>query len=66
MHLKTYLGMAAVAMTPASAFVCPTFGQSAIDSGLALTGLNSVALLNSFTHMKGTCNAGNVKFRQEW
>lgn len=66
MLLKTYLGLAAVAMTPASAFDFPNFAQAAIDSGLALAGLNSIALLNSFTHMKGTCNIANVKFRQEW
>ena len=66
MQLKTYLGLAAASLTPASAFNFPSFAQTAIDTGLALAGLNSIALLNSFTHMKGTCNIANVKFRQEW
>jgi len=68
MLLKTSLCLAAAAVSSVSAVRCtvPDFSQYAIDSGLALTGLSSIALSNSLGETKGGCNAGNVKFRQEW
>lgn len=65
MLVKQIVYLAAAAL-PASAINIPDFGQLAIDSGLALTGLNSIALLNSLQNMKGSCNALNLKVRQEW
>ncbi|KAK3936851.1 tyrosinase-like protein [Diplogelasinospora grovesii] len=44
----------------------PKWEQFAIGSGLALTGLNSIALLNSLGNFKGSCNPSNLKVRQEW
>ncbi|KAL2259021.1 hypothetical protein VTK26DRAFT_7446 [Humicola hyalothermophila] len=49
-----------------NAFVLPDFEQFAIDHGLALAGLNALALLNSATKYGGGCHLGNVKFRREW
>jgi tyrosinase len=49
-----------------SAFSIPQFEQFAVDSGLALAGLNGIALLNSATKYGGSCNIGNVKIRREW
>ncbi|KAK4449660.1 tyrosinase-like protein [Podospora aff. communis PSN243] len=65
MFAKTSLCFAAAA-TAVSGFSIPNFGQLAVDSGLALSGLNSIALLNSLTKTQGTCNVGNIKIRQEW
>ena len=53
----------------ASAFGIPHFKhfeKFAIDSGLALAGLNGIALLNSATKYGGSCNPANVKIRREW
>jgi len=66
MFLKTYLGLAAAAASAVSGFNLPDFGQFAVDSGLALAGLNSIAVLNSLGNTKGSCNVGNLKVRQEW
>lgn len=49
-----------------SAFSIPQFEQFAVDSGLALAGLNGLALMNSATKYSGSCNIGNVKIRREW
>lgn len=49
-----------------NAFSLPQFEQFAVDHGLALGGLNAIALLNSATKYGGSCNLGNVKFRREW
>ena len=65
MLVKSILCLAA-AVLPATGFGIPDFGQLAVDSGLALTGLNSIALMNSFANFKGSCNAATLKVRQEW
>ncbi|KAK3346516.1 tyrosinase-like protein [Lasiosphaeria hispida] len=65
MLAKTLLCLSA-ALSTASAFGLPDFGQFAVDSGLALTGLNAIALGNSLGNLKGSCNLGTLKFRQEW
>ncbi|KAK4443034.1 hypothetical protein QBC34DRAFT_214803 [Podospora aff. communis PSN243] len=67
MLLKTSLCLAA-AVSSVSAYKCtvPDFGQYAVDSGLALTGLSSIALSSALTETKGACRNNNVKFRQEW
>ncbi len=65
MLVKTYLCLAAASLS-AYAVNVPAFAQFAVDSGLALTGLNSIALLNSLGNFKGTCNPANLKVRQEW
>ena len=54
------------AASGASAINLPSFEQFAIDSGLALAGLNGIALVNSAFHYKGGCNPLNVKVRREW
>ncbi len=67
MFVKSYLALgAAAAVSSVSAFNLPDFGQFAVDSGLALTGLNSIALVNSLANLKGSCTLSNLKFRQEW
>jgi tyrosinase len=66
MFAKTYLCLAAAAASAVSGFSLPDFGQFAVDSGLALAGLNSIAVLNSLANTQGACNVGNLKFRQEW
>ncbi|KAK1753572.1 hypothetical protein QBC47DRAFT_386759 [Echria macrotheca] len=66
MFAKTYLCLAAAAASAVSGFSLPDFGQFAVDSGLALAGLNSIAVLNSLGNTQGACNVGNLKFRQEW
>lgn len=65
MFAKTTLCLAAAA-TAVSGLNIPNFGQLAVDSGLALSGLNGIALLSSLGHTEGTCNIGNIKIRQEW
>jgi tyrosinase len=64
MKLSTSLALATAA--GASAFNLPSFEQFAVDSGLALAGLNGIALLNSASKYSGSCNIGNVKIRREW
>lgn len=56
----------AVAATASAAVTVPNFGQSAIDSGSALSALGAIALGKALGNLKGSCNAGNVKIRQEW
>ncbi|KAK4235462.1 tyrosinase-like protein [Achaetomium macrosporum] len=53
-------------MGTSAALNIPSFGQSAIDSGLALAALNGIALTNSARQYSGSCNSGNVKIRREW
>jgi tyrosinase len=65
MKLSASITLAA-AMGASAAFNVPSFEQFAIDSGLALAGLNGIALLNSATKYSGSCNIGNVKIRREW
>ncbi|KAK4223851.1 Grixazone synthase [Podospora fimiseda] len=45
-----------------------SFTDAAIDSGLALKGLNALALAKAFTkfNLKNRCNPAKVKIRQEW
>ncbi|KAK0648214.1 tyrosinase-like protein [Cercophora newfieldiana] len=68
MFLKTYLCLAAAAVSSVSAVRCPLpdFTQQQIDSGVALTGISSTALQNSFGEFKGGCNRNKLKLRQEW
>ncbi|KAK4182130.1 Grixazone synthase [Podospora australis] len=42
------------------------FLQSAIDNGLALKTLNSLAVAKAFTKFKGQCNPLKVKYRREF
>ncbi|KAK3689443.1 tyrosinase-like protein [Podospora appendiculata] len=44
----------------------PTYNQREIDSGAALASLNAIALKNVQKNYAGSCNARNVKVRQEW
>jgi tyrosinase len=65
MKFSTSITLAA-AIGASSAFNMPAFEQFAIDSGLALSGLNGLALLQSANKYGGSCNMGNVKIRREW
>lgn len=65
MKLSASLTLAA-AMGTSALFNIPAFEQFAVDSGMALAGLNGIALLNSATKYSGSCNIGNVKIRREW
>ncbi|KAK4122009.1 tyrosinase-like protein [Parathielavia appendiculata] len=65
MRLSASITLAA-AIKASAIFSIPSFEQFAIDSGLALSGLNGIALLNSATKYGGSCNVGNVKIRREW
>ncbi len=65
MKLSASLTVAA-AMGASATFSLPAFEQFAIDSGMALAGLNGIALLSSATKYTGSCNIGNVKIRREW
>ncbi|KAM7198233.1 tyrosinase-like protein [Naviculisporaceae sp. PSN 640] len=59
--------LAAALSVPVSAVAdIPSFAQAAIDSGIALAGLNGIAVLKSLANIKGTCNVLNLKVRQEW
>lgn len=60
------LCLAAAGASVVSGFALPNFGQLAVDSGLALSGLNTVAVINALSNTKGTCNLSNIKYRQEW
>ncbi|KAK0712744.1 hypothetical protein B0T26DRAFT_780401 [Lasiosphaeria miniovina] len=50
----------------ASATILPSWDQLAVDSGLALAGLNGIALLSALGNFGGGCTPANVKIRQEW
>lgn len=65
MKLSASITLAA-AIGASATFNVPTFEQLAVDSGLALSGLNGLALLQSATKYGGSCNLGNVKIRREW
>jgi tyrosinase len=56
--LTTVLGIHAISI--------PQFEQFAIDSGLAVAGLNGIALVNSASKFGQPCNPSNVKVRREW
>lgn len=60
------LAVAAAASAVSGTFTLPNFAQFAVDSGLALGSLNSLAALNALTHTGGSCNLANIKIRQEW
>ena len=62
--LLSLVGAMTLLFTPASAYV--PFGQGAVDSGLALAGLNSQALINSLGNFRSGCNPAQLKVRQEW
>ena len=67
MFAKASIGLAvAAAASAVSGFTLPNFAQFAVDSGLALSSLNSIAVLHALGNTAGTCNIGNIKFRQEW
>ncbi|KAK4209636.1 tyrosinase-like protein [Rhypophila decipiens] len=58
---------AAALSVPASAAPdLPFWAQPAIDSGLALAGLNGIAVLKTLSNFKGGCNPANLEIRQEW
>ena len=65
MKLSASITLAA-AMGASATFNIPAFEQFAVDSGMALAGLNGIALLQSATKYGGSCNMGNVKIRREW
>ncbi|KAL1840789.1 hypothetical protein VTJ49DRAFT_7744 [Mycothermus thermophilus] len=66
MKLSSITVTAAAAVGGAHAFDIPSWTQAAIDSGLALAGLNGIAMVNSIGKFGGSCNLGNVKLRKEW
>mgnify|MGYP001293420992 CR=1 FL=1 len=66
MKLLSLAAASVAAATGASAFSLPSFEQFAIDSGLALAGLNGIALVNSAFQYKNGCSPLNVKVRREW
>jgi len=65
MLLKTSL-LAAAATAVSAMTNINDWTQAAIDSGIALKALNALAVNNSRTAFRGTCNKKNVKIRQEW
>ncbi|KAK4148900.1 tyrosinase-like protein [Chaetomidium leptoderma] len=65
MKLSAFIALA-TAIGASATFDLPSFEQFAVDSGLALAGLNGMALLASANKYGGGCNLGNVKFRREW
>jgi len=50
----------------AGAPLLESFAQLAVDSGVVLSGLNTLALANSIFNMQGTCTLDKLKIRQEW
>jgi tyrosinase len=65
MKLSASITLAA-AMGASATFNIPSFEQFAVDSGMAMAGLNGIALLQSASKYGGSCNMGNVKIRREW
>ncbi|KAK1829565.1 tyrosinase-like protein [Podospora conica] len=64
---KASIGLTvAAAASAVSGFTLPNFAQFAVDSGLALSSLNSLAVLSALGNTAGSCNLSNIKFRQEW
>jgi len=69
MLLKSSLCLTAVlsVLQPVQAAAdIPFWAQPAIDSGLALSGLNTLAVLKSLGNFKGQCNPLKLNIRQEW
>jgi tyrosinase len=66
MKLSASIALAASAIGASATFNHGDFGQFAVDSGLALAGLNGMALVHSANKYGGKCNPGNVKYRREW
>ncbi|KAK1776651.1 hypothetical protein QBC45DRAFT_212096 [Copromyces sp. CBS 386.78] len=66
MHLPSALWLTAALSMPASALNLPQWGQKAIDTGVALQGLNALASRNAYQRFNGKCNKKNVKVRKEW
>ncbi|KAH8892226.1 tyrosinase-like protein [Thozetella sp. PMI_491] len=56
----------ALLLAPAVDASITSFAQGAIDSGLALAGLNSQALLQSLGNFQSGCTPATLKIRQEW
>jgi len=50
----------------AGAPLLESFAQLAVDSGIVLSGLNTLALANSIFQLQGSCTLDKLKFRQEW
>ncbi|KAK4195695.1 hypothetical protein QBC40DRAFT_235916 [Triangularia verruculosa] len=50
----------------ASPINIPNYAQAAIDSGLALKGLNALATISALTRTGGTCTPNKIKYRREW
>ncbi|GAB1316771.1 Tyrosinase copper-binding domain-containing protein [Madurella fahalii] len=66
MLVKPYLCLAAATGAFALPASIPDFAEAAIDSGLALKGLNAIAVAKAFGQFGGACNSANVKVRREW
>ncbi|KAL2266686.1 hypothetical protein VTJ83DRAFT_6038 [Remersonia thermophila] len=66
MKLSSIAASAAAAVAGVRAINFPHYAQAAIDSGLALAGLNGIAIANSHNKFGGSCNWSNVKIRKEW
>ncbi|KAK3391319.1 hypothetical protein B0T20DRAFT_363095 [Sordaria brevicollis] len=67
MHFSSAVWLAATALwVPSSALNLPQWGQKAIDSGVALQGLNALASRVVQQRYNGKCNRKNVKVRKEW
>jgi len=63
---KSIICLAAAISGASAAADLPKWAQPAVDSGLALGGLNGLALLRSLGETEGSCNIFNIKYRQEW
>ncbi|CCC12936.1 unnamed protein product [Sordaria macrospora k-hell] len=66
MHLPSALWLTAALSTPVSALNLPQWGQKAIDTGVALQGLNTLASKIAYQRLNGKCNKNNVRVRKEW
>ena len=70
MLFSSFKAAAAATLLAGSALAIPpaleSFAQTVIDSGIALSGLNALALVSSFGNMDGTCTPDKLKIRQEW
>lgn len=63
---KSIICLAAALSGAHAAADLPKWAQPAVDSGLALGGLNGIALVKALGETEGKCNFFNIKYRQEW
>jgi tyrosinase len=66
MFIKSILCLAVAVRSLALPANIPAFPDAAIDSGLALKTLNSLAVAEAFKQFGRGCSASKVKFRREW